>query len=196
MANRNALVVHARSLPAVLGRQVPRYLTPDEVRTVIDAGKNLRDKLLMETLWQCGMRISEALALTAADIDFHTSTIKAITLKRRRPLVRILPIKAGLLGLLGRYLGLKRLAPGERLFPISRSQAFRIVQAACRCAGIDAKRSHCHIFRHSFSIAAVISGVPPLVLNELLGHSDLSSTLIYTKILAADARTFIERMPF
>lgn len=196
MPNRNAMTVHSRSLPAILSRGVPKYLTPDEARRVIEEGKTVRDKLLLETLFQTGLRISEALALTPSSIDFHAATIQAITLKRRRPLVRILPIKPGMLGLFGRYLGIKRLSPEQRLLPISRSQAFRIFQAAARRAGIDAKRTHCHVARHSFAVAAVMAGVPPLVLNEWLGHSDLSSTLIYTKVLAADARVFMDRMPF
>lgn len=196
MSNKNAMTVHSRSLPAILSRGVPKYLTPDEARLVIAEGKTVRNTLLLEVLFQTGLRISEALVLTPSAINFHAATLAAITLKRRRPLVRILPIRPGMLGLFGRYLGIHRLASEERLFPISRSQAFRIFQAAARRAGIDAKRTHCHVARHTFAVAAVMAGVPPLVLNEWLGHGDLLSTMLYTKVLAADNRTFMDRMPF
>jgi len=59
------------------------YLEPEEVKMLEDAAENLRDKLLVRTLFHLGCRISEALALKVEDVDFATGTVSIIHLKRR-----------------------------------------------------------------------------------------------------------------
>jgi len=184
------------SLQALMTRDLPKYLAAEEVRRVIDQTKNPRDRLLLELLWQSGLRISEALALTPAHIDFNGAVLKAPTLKRRKPMVRPIPLKPGLLGELARHVASRKIGEHTPLFPIRRTRSFQIIQRACLAAGIERSRSHPHVFRHSFAIACVLQGVPVPVLNQWLGHAGLESTLVYSKVLAVDSRQFHERMAF
>ena len=189
-------VRRSTSLQSVLTKDLPKYLGADEVRRVIDQAKNPRDRLLIEVLWQTGLRISEALALTPASIDFNGSILRAPTLKRRKPMVRPIPLKAGLLGELARHIAARRIDEGAPIFGIRRTRAFQIIQRACLAAGIERSRSHPHVLRHAFAVACVLQGVPVPVLNAWLGHAGLESTLIYSKVLAVDARRFHDALTF
>jgi site-specific recombinase XerD len=189
-------VRHSTSLQAVLTKDLPKYLSADEVHRVLEQAKSPRDRLLLETLWQTGVRVSEALALTTASIDFNGAVLKAPTLKRRKPMVRPIPLKPGLLGELARHIAANKIGEGERVFAFGRTRAFQIVRAACLAAGIERARSHPHVLRHSFAIACVLQGVPIPVLNAWLGHAGLEATLIYSKVLAVDSRQFHDRMAF
>lgn len=184
------------SLQALITKDLPKYLAADEVRRVIEQAKTPRDRLLMELLWQTGLRISEALKLTPGSIDFNGAVLKAPTLKRRKPMVRPIPLKPGLLGELARHVASRKIGEHERLFAIGRTRSFQIIRGACLAAGIERSRSHPHSLRHSFAIACVLQGVPIPVLNQWLGHAGLESTLIYSRVLAVDSRVFHDRMAF
>jgi integrase len=184
------------SLQALIAKDLPKYLAADEVRRVIEQAANPRDRLLMNLLWQTGLRISEALMLTPNHIDFNGAVLKAPTLKRRKPMVRPIPLKSALLGELARHVAAHRIGEHDRLFAIRRTRSFQIIRRACLAAGIESSRSHPHSLRHSFAIACVIQGVPVPVLNAWLGHAGLESTLIYSKVLAVDSRQFHDRMAF
>lgn len=189
-------VRHSTSLQSVLGRNLPKYLSAVEVHSVLDQARNPRDRLLLDLLWQTGLRISEALALTSANVDFNGGVLKAPTLKRRKPMVRPIPIKPGLLGELARHIASRKIGEHEPIIGIKRTRAFQIVQRACLAAGIERSRSHPHVLRHAFAIACVVQGVPVPVLNAWLGHAGLEATLIYSKVLAMDSRQFHDRMAF
>lgn len=184
------------SLQSVLTRELPKYLAAGEVRVVIDRARTPRDRLLMEVLWQTGVRVSELLALTPASVDFHASVLRAPTLKRRKAMTRIIPLKAGLLGELARHIAARKVGEGERIFAITRGRVFQIVRAACEAAGIERSRSHPHVLRHAFAVQCVLGGVPVPVLNQWLGHAGLEATLIYSKVLARDSRQFHDRLAF
>lgn len=184
------------SLQSVLTKDLPKYLSAEEARRVIAEAKSPRDRLLIELLWQTGLRISEALAVTPASIDFNGAILRAPTLKRRKPLVRPIPLKPGLLGELARHIAGRKVGEQESIFGIRRTRAFQIIQRACLAAGIERSRSHPHVLRHAFAVACVLQGVPVPVLNAWLGHAGLESTLIYSKVLAVDARRFHDALVF
>jgi len=184
------------SLQALLSKQLPKYLSSEEVRAVIDNARNPRDRLMVECLWQLGPRISELLSITPSHIDFLAGVIRLPTLKRRGRMVRVIPVKPNLLGELARHIASNKIQDNERLFQIKRVRAFQIIQKACQQAGIDQKRSHPHTIRHSFAIHCVLNHVPVPVLNEWLGHAGLESTIVYTKILAQDSRQFYQALKF
>lgn len=196
MGTRQLAVRRTQSLLSFTDRGLPKYWTRDEARTIIDATEKPRDRLIMEMMYQTGARVSELLMITSKDIDFHGSVIRMPTLKRKRVHIRVIPIKAGLLGEIARYIVAVKSEDNESLFQINRTRVFQIVREACKKADLFDDRSHPHTFRHSFAIQCVLSGMPVLVLNELLGHSNIENTLIYTKVLASDSREFYERVDF
>ncbi|MFC1678810.1 tyrosine-type recombinase/integrase [Elusimicrobiota bacterium] len=193
---KNMIVRRGTALQSVLTKELPKYLSAEEVHSVVERARSARDRLLLEVLWQTGVRVSELLALTPASIDFHASVLRAPTLKRRRPMTRIIPLKPGLLGELARHIAGNKVGERERIFGITRGRVFQIVRAACGAAGIEKSRSHPHVFRHAFAIHAVLGGVPVPVLNSWLGHAGLEATLLYSKVLAMDSRQFHDRLAF
>ena len=74
--NSTALVRRTSSLPALLGRELPKYFTREEVHQILEATKNERDKLMLTLLWQTGLRVSELLSLKPALL--HKSVTKAV----------------------------------------------------------------------------------------------------------------------
>lgn len=207
MSDVTALAVRGvrESMVRLERRPLPKYLPPEQVRRLIAAAKTERDRLLLETLWQTGGRISEVLAITAEDIDLANRQIKLVTLKqpqdrRRRPvqLFRWIPIHDQLATDLAAFL-LKRGTKEERLFPISRVRAFEIVRDAARAAGLmgdPGRRIGPHTLRHSFAVTCLNQGVPINVLKDLLGHSSILTTMIYLRVVPADFRTFLGRVQF
>jgi integrase/recombinase XerD len=196
MRSRQLAVRRTQSLLSIVHRSLPKYWTKAESRKIIASTEKPRDRLIMEIMFQTGTRVSELLMITPNDIDFHASVIRIPTLKRRKPYIRVIPIKSGLLGEIAKHIAVIKQSDTEPLFTNNRTRIFQIVRETCRKASLYDKRSHPHSFRHSFAVLSVLSGVPPLVLNEWLGHANVENTLIYTKVLAADSKLFYERIDF
>jgi integrase len=72
----------------------------------------------------------------------------------------------------------------------------RIVREACTKAGIEKKRSHPHVLRHSFAVNAVLQRVPLPILQRWMRHSDINNTMVYLQILSQDTRDFYEALEF
>lgn len=207
MSDVTALAVRGvrESMVRLERRTLPKYLPPEQVRRLIAAARNERNRLLLEVLWQTGGRISEVLAVTAEDIDLTNRQIRLLTLKqpkdrRLRPIEhrRWIPIPDRLATDLASYL-LKRGTKESRLFPISRVRAFEIVRDAARAAGLTADTGHGigpHTLRHSFAVNCLNQGVPINVLKDLLGHSSILTSMIYLRVVPADFRAFLERVQF
>ena len=188
--------VSPKQVAVALTREIPAYFTPEEVKAILQSARTPRDHLLINLLWQTGARISELLALKVEDIDFYAKTVRLPCLKRKKRPYRVLPLKDGLIGELGAYIGQRGLRRDDRLFKITRERAWQIVKETCRRAGMDRERSHPHTFRHSFAVYCVLNHVPILVLKDWLGHSNIASTLVYLKILSSDTRQFYEALQF
>jgi site-specific recombinase XerD len=183
---------------------------------------SIRDHLILNMLWQTGARVSELLLVRPMDIDPYTKTIKIITLKQEsgkkkledvwneeligketepKPhkfFERIIPLmqdddgRCLLLDEIDIYVAKNEIAPSDVLFPIVRQRVNDMIIRVCRRAGIDRDRAHPHTFRHSFAIHLVRHRVPPYTIQQLMGHSDPSSTFVYAQVVAADARPFLE----
>mgnify|MGYP001571620776 CR=1 FL=1 len=195
MPNNREVAIRSTGALSVANRPLPKYFSFEEVRRVIAQAKNPRDKLLMECLWQLGPRISELLQLRPADVDFTTSTVRLITLKRRARVERAIPAKAPLLGELARHIASQRIPDSQRIFPITRFRADQIIRRACRDAGITDGRAHAHTFRHSLAVHLIVR-LPVTAVKEILGHASLENTLIYTRLVAQDVRRYFNDIEF
>lgn len=190
-----ALAAPPRALARVLDAKLPKYFTRDEVARLLAAAKPGRDRLILRTLWETGVRVSELLALTPASIDFAAEALQVLTLKRRGH-VRAVPIRPALLGELARHIAGNGIAGGAPLFALTRQRVHQIVVAASGRAGLPRELAHPHTLRHSFAVACVLARVPVLVLAEWLGHATLAATLVYTKVLCADSRRYLSDVDF
>jgi integrase/recombinase XerD len=180
-----------------------KYLTPSERECFFTAAEQSLDKTrtFCGTLAHAGCRISEALALTADRVDFSDGVLIFESLKkRRRNVYRAVPVPTAFLSSLNLVHDLRSLqgradrGRGVRLWAWSRTTAWRRVCEVMQTAGITGVHATPKGLRHGFGIKAVTAEVPLSMTQKWLGHSQLSTTAIYTDATGAEERQIAERM--
>jgi len=147
------------------------------------------------TLAYTGCRISEALSLTARDIQQSSGVVAIRCLKKRGKLVvREVPVPSVLLAELARVHDLTGQGEVDRLWPWGRTRAWSTVKEVMRAAGIQHLGASPKGLRHGFGVHAVCSGVPLNLIQKWLGHQDIATTAIYTNALGPEERTIAGRM--
>lgn len=182
-----------------LSRSLPDVLTREEVDAILrqpsPAPRDVRslwvrDRALLEALYATGMRVSEVIALRQADVLESEEVVRVFGKGRKE---RLVPIGRSALRWLARYrtecraLLQKRGRSEDVVFlnarggPMTRMAVWKIVQSYSRQAGLE-KEVHPHTFRHSFATHLLEGGADLRAVQEMLGHSDISTTQIYTHI--------------
>ncbi|MGB0713345.1 MAG: site-specific tyrosine recombinase XerD [Gammaproteobacteria bacterium] len=177
-----------------LGRPLPASLTEADVEALLDAPDlgtvaGLRDRTMLEILYACGLRVSELVNLTAAQVNLRQGVAR-VTGKGSKE--RLVPIGDIAVDWLQRYLRegrpqLVRGRPSNFLFPTVKSpamtrQAFWYnIRKYAQLAGIH-KHLSPHTLRHAFATHLLNHGADLRAVQMLLGHSDLSTTQIYTHV--------------
>jgi integrase/recombinase XerD len=163
---------------------LPVVLSLDEVRRFFAAIRSYKYRMILMTAYSAGLRISEVINLKVADIDTERMVIRVEYGKRRKERYTILsPV---LLKMLRHYWWAAR--PVECLFPcrsldkpITASSVQRVCQQARREAGLE-KEVTPHTLRHSFATHLLEAGTDLRVVQELLGHSSIRTTVRYTHV--------------
>lgn len=176
-----------RELPSVMNREeIEKLLTMPDLATV--AGK--RDKAILELLYACGLRVSELLNLKISDLFFADEVIR-VTGKGDKE--RVVPIGNTAVSFITAYITgsrpmlVKKAKSGNYLFinsrggKLSRMGLWKIIHGYISAAGLSAA-IHPHTFRHTFATHLVDAGADLRSVQEMLGHSDISTTQIYTHI--------------
>ncbi|MFV8380070.1 site-specific tyrosine recombinase XerD [Corynebacterium hindlerae] len=194
-----AVDVAAEVSPPAAGKHLPDTLTVEQVATLIDATSResvvgLRDRALLELLYGTGARISEITALTVDDVASGEGMIQ-VTGKGDKQ--RLVPFGSLAQQAVSEYLvrGRPALSKGKthalllnkRGGALSRQSAWGIIKDAATRAGLDVDISP-HTLRHSFATHLLEGGADVRVVQELLGHSSVTTTQIYTHITAANLR--------
>jgi integrase len=194
---------HARDGMSLYGPSGSRkYLNAAERRRFAEAAHRAepRTRLFCLTLLWSGGRISEVLALTPAAIDIESGVANIETLKRRRRgLVRQVPLPPRVLGQLDRAFRVRRRQRDpqlacRRLWNWSRTTAWRHVKAVMATAHITGSPAMPKGLRHGFGVNAFQSNVPPHLVQRWLGHASLKTTAIYGDVVGRDERAFAQRM--
>jgi integrase/recombinase XerD len=172
---------------AKASRIVP-YLLPEEVKLLVEAVKETRqgqrDGLLIQVLFQCGLRISEALSLTPSHIhQLEGKSIIDIIGKGKKP--RQVSIPERLVDRLKAYAYEKKLGSHEQFFPINRTRGFQIIKRAAKEAELN-KKVFPHLLRHSDAIERLKQTGNPKALQLHLGHSSMVMTMRYLNTLAQE----------
>jgi len=186
-----------------VARKLPKALTIEEVSSLIESAKSLsivaalRDVALLELLYSTGGRVSEIIGINVGDlakVESDDEVVQTIKLRGKGSKERIVPIGSFALTALDNYL--VRLRPGlveksgkneSALFlnsrggRLSRQSAWNIVLAAAKACGLEGKVSP-HVFRHSYATHLLDGGADIRVVQELLGHSSVTTTQIYTLV--------------
>ena len=177
-----------------LGRPLPKTLSEADVEALLAAPDledplGFRDRCMLELLYACGLRVSELVSLTMTHISLNQGVVRVLGKGGKE---RLVPVGEEALHWLQRYLrGPRHDLLGDRhsdaLFPSRRGQQMtrqtfwhRIKQHAIT-AGIRQPISP-HVLRHAFATHLVNHGADLRVVQLLLGHSDLSTTQIYTHV--------------
>lgn len=186
-------VAHAVRPPKPAQR-LPKSLPVDDVLAILQAAsvsdgpRALRDRALLELLYSCGARISEVTALDVDDIDV---VHRAVVLHGKGGKERIVPVGRPALAALDAYLVRGRQALAKKGTPalflnirggrLSRQSAWQVLVDAAERAGIDKDVSP-HTLRHSFATHLLDGGADVRVVQELLGHSSVTTTQVYTMV--------------
>jgi len=178
----NALVQRKMALNRV---NLPvSYLTEEDIRQLVEACKKERDKLLITLLFQTGVRISEALALTPAAIrSFEGKPAMEIVGKGKK--LRMVALPVNLKEKLESYAYRVKIEPRMRFFDINRSRAWQILNEVREAAGIE-KRVFPHLLRHSDAIIRLRKTGNPKALQYHLGHNSPAMTLRYLSTLTQE----------
>lgn len=176
-----------------LNRTIPEFLTFDQMMTLFDSfdlndPAALRNRAILETMYACGLRVSEVCSLTLAELDLNE---RILTVTGKGDKQRIVPFYKRLRTLLTRYLRDSRalylkeehgfVFVSQRGAPITPRAVQLILAQAGQDAGLN-QPLHPHILRHSFATHLLDNGVDLRTVQELLGHSSLSTTQIYTHV--------------
>jgi integrase/recombinase XerD len=197
-------------------QRLPRVLSRDEVARLLREPKGtdpraLRDRALLETMYACGLRASEAVGLELQDVDLEEGVVRA---RGKGSKERLVPIGSAAVAALQAYCrrgrpallaaGIDRprlvgaaaaggagTAPraGGRLFlnrrgyGLTRQGLYKIVQGHARGAGLQDRMSP-HTLRHTFATHLLAGGCDLRSLQEMLGHADLATTQVYTHLSA------------
>ncbi len=165
-------------------KKLPNPLTIDEIKALIRAAKKRRTRLIIEFLYSSGCRVSEATSIKLVDLDMKEKIAHVKGGKGNKDRTIILSQKW--ISELKKYLK-KRKTPSDYVFskkngkPLSADTIQRIVKKTAQRAGIQKKVSP-HTLRHSYATHLLEGGENIRKIQELLGHENLSTTQIYTKV--------------
>ncbi len=187
---------------------MPHYLLYPEITWLIQREKHPMYRLLLQMMWATGARVSEALAITPSHFveNEYGFGVLLSTLKRRgrpkkialqRSLKRYIPIVDGMLqDRVQSYLYVNKFRQNQRIFPMTSRTVHRHINRLVEGAGGSPFRISSHTFRHSFAIHLVLHGRPLKYISQLLGHSSIESTEIYTNVLTVDGAHLLNGVKF
>ncbi|MGB1800771.1 MAG: site-specific tyrosine recombinase XerD [Gammaproteobacteria bacterium] len=177
-----------------LGRSLPKSLTEDEVEALLNAPDveevlGIRDKCMLEVLYATGLRVSELVGLTVQQINLRQGVIR-VTGKGNKE--RLVPLGEEATQWLEQYIASSRndilnntmsdaLFPSKRARAMTRQTFWHMIKRYAVIAGINKDLSP-HVLRHAFATHLINHGADLRVVQMLLGHSDISTTQIYTHV--------------
>lgn len=176
-------------------QRLPEILSVEEVGRLIDEVASPKHRLLMTTIYACGLRVSEAIHLRVHDVDRGRMTVRVEQGKGRKD--RYVPLSPRLLAAFDAYAALHRMetwvfeghTPKRSLHICSAQSAY---MRAKQRAGIT-KHGGIHALRHAFATHLIESGTDVLTVQRLLGHRQVTSTMRYFHL--SQARLAVVRSP-
>lgn len=163
--------------------KLPKYLTKEEVRTILDATENLKHKAILTTIYACGLRLSEVLELKISDIKVGDNILLIRQAKGKKD--RLVTLSPVLLELLRMYYKTYKprtyLFEGQEGMKYSERSVQQILKNALTKANIISPAS-VHTLRHSYATHLLENGTDIRIIKDLLGHNHIKTTEIYTHI--------------
>jgi len=167
-------------------KKIPIVLTTKEIKDLIKATKNIRNKLIIEFIFSTGVRISECMNMKIQDLDFSENTGRVVSGKGNKD--RIIILSKRWISDYKKYLEKRnKKVISEYLFcnskgkPLSVDAVQKLLKKHAKEANITKKVSP-HTLRHSFATSLLENDVNIRYIQQLLGHANLNTTQIYTKV--------------
>ena len=164
-------------------KKLPEVLSRAEIEKILTSIENKKHKLLVALSYGAGLRVSEAINLKIKDINLEELTIHLREAKGKKDRLTVFPEK--LKDEIGELIALKGtddfIFPSERGGRLTERSAQKIFENALKKAGIK-KPASFHSLRHSFATHLLENGVDVRYVQELLGHANIRTTQIYTKV--------------
>lgn len=178
-----------------LVRKIPNILSEEEVKLIQSAvemykPESLRNKAMIETLYSCGLRVSELIELKISNINFRRSSLKIEGKGNKERIISLSKTaKEEIQNYLKGYRDYLNIQKGyeDILFlnnrgkSLSRVMVFNIIKQLAQRAGINKSVSP-HTFRHSFATHLINGGTDLMTVQNMLGHESILTTEIYTRI--------------
>jgi integrase/recombinase XerD len=178
-----------------IGRKLPEFLTIEEIDLLIDSidlskNEGHRNRAILETLYSCGLRVSELVNLRFSDLFFEEGFIRVIGKGNKERLVPVSPSVEKEMGIYNDFIRRHQsIQPGNenivflnrRGAKLTRVMIFTIVKDLSELAGIS-KNISPHTFRHSFATHMIEGGANLRAVQEMLGHESITTTEIYTHL--------------
>jgi integrase/recombinase XerD len=180
--------------PPAKSRKLPQVLSYAEVKGLLESASGAdpiatRDRALLELMYGCGLRASEAVGLEVTDIDLRRGFVRPHGKGSKE---RMVPVGREAAAAVGRYLRAGRMdlvgsRPEGHLFvnfrggPLTRQGLYKIIQRHAKQAGLEGRMSP-HTLRHSFATHLLSGGCDLRSVQEMLGHADVSTTQLYTHL--------------
>ena len=166
------------------------YISKEESEKLLESITNIKHKLIVLLMLDCGLRVSETVSLQLKNFNFKERLLTIRSLKKRaKKDNRTIPMSDRLYQTIGEYLNKYKLSlkPTTFLFPsygssghIRRESVWKIIKRISQ--NINLESVHPHALRHSFATHHLASGTSLEEIKDMLGHSSYDTTLIYTKI--------------
>jgi integrase/recombinase XerC len=177
------------------GRKLVSFLPIDEAAALLDArDASARDRAILEVLYATGLRVSELVGLGLDDVDRGERTVRVLGKGNKE---RIVPFGGKAAAALEAYLTVRGPAPGPvflnaRRGGLSARSVHALVRRRARAAGLS-RRVSPHTLRHTFATHLLDAGADLRMIQELLGHSRLSTTQRYTHVAAEQLMRVYDR---
>lgn len=175
-------------------KSIPSSLSEAQIEKLLDAPDEntfigLRDKTMIETLYSCGLRISELVNLEIIHVNLRQGVIRVLGKGQKE---RLVPMGQKLISLIERYLEILRekkmsdvsnyMFLSQRGKKITRQAFWHRIKIYASKIGLENNKVSPHVLRHAFATHLLNNGADLRVVQLLLGHSDLNTTQIYTEV--------------
>jgi site-specific recombinase XerD len=163
--------------------KLPVVLSKSEVRGLLQATVNLKHKAILTTIYALGLRVGELINLEISHLDHEQNVVTIYNARGKKDRQIMFPeqLKSLLRSYYAKYQPVTFLFNGQGRAQYSSSSALKVMKRSARKAGIT-KRVTLHTLRHSFATHLLEQGTNVRIIQKLLGHKSIKTTMIYTHV--------------